>query len=108
LTRPDRCVRTRHDAAVGLQAYAEDKPMTLTDLTGRSPSSQGGTGSVTEADVKAAAGRAAQAKTVDATYRELVAAPLPHHGPSSAGRAGDCCQRTQPAPPGAGTPMGLG
>jgi RHS repeat-associated protein len=43
-------------------AYADDNPMSITDPTGHSPSSKGGTGPVTEADVKAAAGRVAQAK----------------------------------------------
>jgi RHS repeat-associated protein len=49
-------------AVVGLNAYADDNPMSETDPSGHDPSSQDGTGPVTEAQVQAAAGRAAQAK----------------------------------------------
>jgi RHS repeat-associated protein len=49
-------------AAPGLHGYAGDNPMTLTDLSGHSPSGSGGAGTVTKADVDAAAARAAQAE----------------------------------------------
>jgi RHS repeat-associated protein len=46
-----------------LYAYADDNPVSVADPTGHSPSSsQDGTGTVTEADVQAAAARAASAR----------------------------------------------
>jgi len=68
-----------------LHAYADDNPMSIADPTGHSPSSQGGTGTVTEGEVQAAAGRLAEAEQVAA--RAKAAASSAENAAAAAKRA---------------------